>query len=312
MLDRTGSMQGKKIEQARKSLLFCLNNLHTKDRFDVITFNELPDVLLPKPGSGQRRERGKARRFVENIEASRRHQHRRCAEGGAESGAGRPGTQNMIVFLTDGLPTVGETNINTILQHFKRTERRAAGGEERTGRTSRRRLDRRFTGRGRSARQDAERSPRAHLLLRAGLRCQRAVPGPAGAQEKGDSDYVKPEEDVEAKVSAFFAKVASPILSEREAGVRRRGRLRRLPEAAARPVQRFATGHHRAVPGRPGGHRAPVGHGERQSGDLQDGDAIRHGGRQQHLPAAHLGAAQARLSDRPGAASDNPGRATKK
>ena len=34
-----------------------------------------------------------------------------------------------------------------------------------------------------------------------------------GEQEKGDSDFIKPEEDVEVKVSSFFAKVASPILS---------------------------------------------------------------------------------------------------
>ena len=41
VLDRTGSMAGAKIEQARKSLLYCLNSLHKEDRFDVITFNEV-------------------------------------------------------------------------------------------------------------------------------------------------------------------------------------------------------------------------------------------------------------------------------
>src|SRR5207237_4637695 len=39
VLDTSGSMAGKKMEQAKKALSFCLANLNEQDRFDVIRFS---------------------------------------------------------------------------------------------------------------------------------------------------------------------------------------------------------------------------------------------------------------------------------
>ena len=119
VLDRTGSMAGAKIEQARKSLLFCLNSLHKEDRFDVITFNETPDVLLKKLEPASEENVSKARRFVENIEASGGTNIDEALRAAIKLTKDDPGAQKMIVFLTDGLPTVGETNVSAILQHVK-------------------------------------------------------------------------------------------------------------------------------------------------------------------------------------------------
>jgi Ca-activated chloride channel family protein len=205
VLDRTGSMQGKKIEQARKSLLFCLSHLHPQDRFDVITFNESPDVLMRTLVPANEENLAKARRFVENIEASGGTNIDDALKAALALFKEEEGKENMIVFLTDGLPTIGETNINTILQHFKdanigkpTSEATPKNGPRPAG----------FAGKKETGKQVR--------LFSFGLGYDVNVPFLDRLADlgRGESDYVKPEEDVEAKVSSFYAKVTSPILSD--------------------------------------------------------------------------------------------------
>ena len=52
VLDTSGSMHGVKMEQARKALKYCLDNLKPKDRFGVINFatavNRYRDNLIER------------------------------------------------------------------------------------------------------------------------------------------------------------------------------------------------------------------------------------------------------------------------
>jgi len=184
LLDRSGSMAGPKIEQARNALSFVLQNLRPNDEFNVMTFNDANDILSP---SGLLRatpdnvRRGQA--FVKGIEA----------EGGTDihdaldaalkmfPAAPNDGVQNMTIFLTDGLPTVGETDDAKITASARAL--------------SRARNVRLFDfGVG----YDVD----VHFLDR------------LAQANRGDSDYVRPEEDIEAKVSRFYKKVASPVLTD--------------------------------------------------------------------------------------------------
>ena len=220
VLDRTGSMAGKKIEQARKSLLYCLNSLRKEDRFDVITFSESAEILMPKLEPASEANVSRARKFVENIEASGGTNIDEALRAALKLVKDDAGTQKMVVFLTDGLPTVGETNINTILQHARETngakhlagakkeeEKRRRGEGEKTGNA-------RLAGLEDVKAGDAVPSTQARIFC-FGLGYDVNVPflERLGEQERGDSDFIKPEEDVEVKVSSFFAKVASPVLS---------------------------------------------------------------------------------------------------
>ena len=211
VLDRTGSMAGAKIQQARKSLLYCLNSLHKEDRFDVITFNESPDVLLPRMEPASEENVSKARGFVENIEASGGTNIDEALRTALKLIKSDPGTQKMIVFLTDGLPTVGETNIGTILQHVKEVN----GGRSATVTAANGPTRKRLAAFGEDKQPDGNERTQARIFC-FGLGYDVNVPflDRLGEQEKGDSDFIKPEEDVEVKVSSFFAKVASPILSD--------------------------------------------------------------------------------------------------
>ena len=184
VLDRSGSMAGPKIEQARSALAYVLQNLRPADEFNVLTFNEANDILSP---SGLLRatpdniKRGLA--FVKGIEAEGGTNIHDALDAALKMfpAAQNDGAQNMTIFLTDGLPTVGETDDAKIT------------------------ADARVLSRARHIRlfdfgvgYDVD----VHFLDR------------LAEANRGDSDYVRPEEDIEAKVSRFYKKVASPVLTD--------------------------------------------------------------------------------------------------
>lgn len=207
VLDRTGSMAGPKIEQARKSLLYCLNSLHKNDRFDVITFNESPDTLTRTLVPASEANLEKARQFVQNIEASGGTNIDEALHAALTLLKNDEGQEKMVVFLTDGLPTVGETNIETILQHVR--EWSTPSPRLLTNATRNVMLSCSATA---PVKPTTGEQPRLFCF---GLGYDVNVPflDRLGTQGHGETDYVKPEENVEAKVSAFFGKVTSPVLA---------------------------------------------------------------------------------------------------
>jgi Ca-activated chloride channel family protein len=219
VLDRTGSMAGEKIAQARKSLLYCLNRLNPQDRFDVITFNESPDILTRHLEPATEANVAGARRFVENIEASGGTNIDEALRAALTLLRNEDGRQKMVVFLTDGLPTVGETNSETILRHVRELN----GGSRVANLLPISSLQ----GRGRCSSSPAakrgnrecglgeEGAARARLFC-FGVGYDVNVPFLDRLADigRGDADYVRPEEDIEVKVSAFYSKITSPMLSD--------------------------------------------------------------------------------------------------
>jgi Ca-activated chloride channel homolog len=112
-IDQSGSMAGTKIEQARAALDFCINRLNAEDYFNIVAFQSTvesnADELLAATGENI----SGVRSFVEsiisnggtNIEAALTTSLSRM--GGSE----RP---HYCIFLTDGQPTSGITDIGEI------------------------------------------------------------------------------------------------------------------------------------------------------------------------------------------------------
>ncbi|MDG2212332.1 MAG: VIT domain-containing protein, partial [Verrucomicrobiota bacterium] len=67
VLDTSGSMAGKKIEQAKKALEFCLHNLNKGDRFEVVRFSTEAETLFSGLKSVSRASREKALKFVGGL-----------------------------------------------------------------------------------------------------------------------------------------------------------------------------------------------------------------------------------------------------
>ncbi|NLC55806.1 MAG: VWA domain-containing protein [Armatimonadetes bacterium] len=182
VFDTSGSMSGPKIEQAKKALNFALDNLNPGDRFALLTFSGDVERFRPEMVPATPEAVAAARKFVEERQARGGTNINDALLEGLKLQRPRPGIPAMLVFLTDGLPTVGITEVKQILANVVK----ARVGETRLF----------VFGVG----DDVH----THLLDR--------VSGDYG----GTSEYVRPDEDLEVKVSSFYTKIATPVLANLE------------------------------------------------------------------------------------------------
>lgn len=176
--DRSGSMSGEKIEQARNALKFCLNSLNPDDRFALVWFSDVVQSLSPRLTKMTEGASNLALRETDEVKAEG-GTHIHGALGQALSYFEKNDRPKYLVFLTDGLPTVGNTNPADILQLVRDNNTLGV---------------RLFTfGVGHD--------------LNAGLLNDLAD------QNSGFSTYVAPKEDVEIAVSNFFRKMSRPVLA---------------------------------------------------------------------------------------------------
>jgi Ca-activated chloride channel family protein len=179
VFDRTGSMNGKKIAQARDALIFCLRNLNADDRFNVIPFNERPAPLF----------NGLVPASTGNIDQALASVAALSARGGTNIDEALVSALHMlkseerpsyVIFLTDGLPTVGTSDIEQILADA----RRAAARQARI------------------------------FSFGVGYDVNTTLLDKLALQHKGSTEYVRPQEDIEVKVSNLFSMVSYPILAD--------------------------------------------------------------------------------------------------
>ena len=110
VIDRSGSMSGKKIEQVRAALKYVLNNLREGDLFNIIAYDSEVESFRPELERYNEKTRKAALGFVEGH---LRRRQRPNIDGALRTALGQlqdPSRPSYIVFLTDGLPTTGETN----------------------------------------------------------------------------------------------------------------------------------------------------------------------------------------------------------
>ena len=120
VLDASGSMRGEKMEQARKGLQLCLEQLQPKDRFEIIRFSTEAESLFGEtvPADGSRL--AKAGEYISSLEPiggtnmeEALGQVLHLAK--ASAAAKRP---LYVVLITDGKPTIGETDDVTLVDKF--------------------------------------------------------------------------------------------------------------------------------------------------------------------------------------------------
>ncbi|HZB43979.1 MAG TPA: VWA domain-containing protein, partial [Pyrinomonadaceae bacterium] len=179
VLDTSGSMaEAGKMEKARAALLFGVRSLRPADRFNVINFageeHLMTTGLLPADAQG----RAKGEQFIAQL---------RPVGGTNINGAllaamqqfDRAERPRLLVFLTDGLPTVGETKVERINENVR-----------------------------------AARPPGVRLFtFGVGYDVNTALLDKLAADNGGAAEYVEPKEDLEVKVSNFFTKINHPVLT---------------------------------------------------------------------------------------------------
>ena len=106
VVDRSGSMGGSPIEQARASVRAALAALRPEDRFNVIAFDDRVEALYPASRPASPEALAAARRFVDHLDARGGTEMRPALdlalpalEQSEEQTAGR---LRQVVFITDG------------------------------------------------------------------------------------------------------------------------------------------------------------------------------------------------------------------
>lgn len=175
VLDTSGSMQGEKIEQARKALDYVLQRLNPEDRFNVVSFST--GVRQFARGLQPASQAGEASQFVASLQAEGSTDiNRALLEALAQVDPERP---TVIVFVTDGLPTVGETAPQRIIDNV----RQAIG-------------------------------PNVQLFsFGVGYDVDTVLLDTISQENRGASAYVQPGQAIDEVVSTFYQKIATPLLS---------------------------------------------------------------------------------------------------
>ena len=179
VVDRSGSMTGKKIEQSREALKFVLNNLRDGDLFNIIAYDSTIESFHLELQQFNEETRQKALGFIAGIYA-----------GGATNIEGAlnralnmfetTDQPNFVVFLTDGQPTAGETNESKIVSRIHEAN-----------------------------------NQRVRLIsFGVGYDVNSRLLDRLSRENFGQTEYVRPNDDIETHISRLYRKISTPIMTD--------------------------------------------------------------------------------------------------
>ncbi len=180
VVDVSGSMSGVKLEQTQAALRQLLGSLGSEDRFRLVSFSNRVSASSSGWARATRSDLADARRWVDAL----------TADGGTNiAGALEEALRldspddrlPIVVFLTDGLPTVGERNPESI----------ADAADKRRGR-------------------------HRVFAFGVGYDVNTYLLDRLSAAGRGSTEYVEPGEDVERAVSLLAGKITQPVLTDLE------------------------------------------------------------------------------------------------
>jgi Ca-activated chloride channel family protein len=176
VIDRSGSMDGEKMEQARQAAIYVLEHLDPGDRFNLISFSSATEAYA----SGLRPavEAPQAVAWVEQLAARGSTDiNRALMEAVGQLDRERPG---IVLFLTDGLPTEGITNREGILENL----------------------------------QDAAPASLRLFSFGVGYDVDAILLDSLSESHHGATTYVLEDQEIDEIVSGFYAKVSTPVLTD--------------------------------------------------------------------------------------------------
>jgi len=177
-IDRSGSMSGEKIDQAKAAAKFVVEHLHEGDLFNLIAYDSDVESWKPELQKFDDDSRKAAVGFIEGIYAGG-STNINGALGTALSQLHDAGRPNFVIFLTDGIPTVGETNESKIIANAK-----------------------------------ANNTVRARIFdFGVGYDVNSRLLDKLARENFGLTEYVRPNENIEGAVAALYSRIGSPVMT---------------------------------------------------------------------------------------------------
>ena len=189
VIDVSGSMSGEKIEQARAAGKQVLRSLSTMDRFRLIDFSSDVRTFRDNFSVATRDNIRAAERYLDDLDA----QGSTNISGALDEALSSPvqsGRLPIILFLTDGQPTVGERDASVIASSVAR-----------------------------------ERGSRRVFTFGVGADLNVSLIEQLALEGRGTATFVRPDESVERAVGIVASRLTSPLVTDvriRAEGVRLR------------------------------------------------------------------------------------------
>jgi Ca-activated chloride channel homolog len=120
VVDTSGSMAGAKLQQAKKALEFCVENLNNEDRFEIVRFSTEAEPLFGKLVDADSEHRKRASNFITDLKPIGGTAIADALRSGLKARTEKTERPFLIIFLTDGLPTVGARNPDEIVAEVKK------------------------------------------------------------------------------------------------------------------------------------------------------------------------------------------------
>ena len=178
VIDRSGSMNGEKMRQAREAALQVLSGLEDEEAFNIIAYNETVDCFMMKPVVKTGKTMAAAREYLAGIKPrGGTNIHDALLEALRQKPLAK--TLPIVLFLTDGRPTIGRTSEIEIGRLVEKS------------------------------------NPHSKRVFTFGVGEDVNVPllDKVSDIARGTATYVLPKEDVEVKVAQVFKKLAGPVLT---------------------------------------------------------------------------------------------------
>jgi Ca-activated chloride channel family protein len=179
VIDRSGSMSGEKMEQARSAALQVVEGLEEGEAFNIIDYSDTVARFAERPVIKNSERISQARAYIRSLKAN----------GGTNirdalvEALNQPPTPQMLpltIFLTDGVPTSGETRESAI----------------------------------RSSVVAANKHKRRIFSFGVGFDVNAPLLTSVANATRATATFVFPKEDVETKVSEVFRRLSGPVLAD--------------------------------------------------------------------------------------------------
>lgn len=178
VLDRSGSMAGRKLEQAKAAALQVLEGLADGEGIQILDYGNDVAAAFAQPVAKSKQTMATARAYLDAI---RPHGGTNIHDAllTALRAPTLPGTVPLVLFLTDGLPTVGPTSEKELKAMVA------------TGNTHARRV----------------------FCFGVGVDVNAPLLDRVAETTRATTAYVLPDEDVEVQVARTFARLGQPVLA---------------------------------------------------------------------------------------------------
>src|SRR4051812_894042 len=177
VVDTSGSMAGPKLKQAQKALEFCVANLNNEDRFEIVRFSTEAEPLFNKLVDANSENRKRASDFIADLKPIGGTAIADALDRALKTRSEKSERPLVIIFLTDGLPTVGSRNADEIVSRVKKA------GDVRI------------------------------FSFGIGSDVNTQLLDQIAENTRAFSQYVLASEDLEVKVSNFFTRIKEPALT---------------------------------------------------------------------------------------------------